>query len=66
MRDTEDTMDIVELTAHFGLPDVQQNALFGWTGEDDVARLWTAAEADELFGIWQACSDETGAYAGVR
>lgn len=51
--DTQDTMDIVELTAHFGLPAHEQGAVLAWANATPDT-IWTIAEADELAGMWAA------------
>lgn len=53
MKDTENTIDLVELTARLGLPADQQSAVLAWTGEYSWTE-WTEGEADELIGIWNA------------
>lgn len=53
MTDTEDTIDIVELTARLGLPDHEQEAVLAWTGRD-ADWGWTTREVDELIEIWNA------------
>lgn len=56
MTNTQNTIDYIELTARFGLPDTDQSALLAWTGED-ADHEWTIAEADELAEIWAADVD---------
>lgn len=51
MTDTENTIDVVELTARLGLPADQQSTVASWANAED-GHLWTEREADELVDIW--------------
>lgn len=59
MTDTENTIDIVELTARLGLPAHEQSAVLAWTNEQPDHE-WTETEAEGLLDIWAADTERIG------
>jgi hypothetical protein len=53
MTNTENTIDIVELTARLGLPESEQDTVLAWTNEQ-FGHEWTESEVAELLDIWAA------------
>jgi len=53
MTDTENTIDIIELTARLGLPESEAHAVLAWTNEQP-GHEWTESEVAELLDIWAA------------